>query len=42
MKIAAVCDPESYAYYFSNISKLFGAYSHKYIYEVLTGEEYPG
>ena len=42
MKIAAICDPESYAYYFSNISKLFGAYSHKYIYEVLTGEEYPG
>lgn len=42
MKIAAVCDPESYAYFMSSIAKSFDDYNHKYIYEVLTGEEYPG
>ena len=42
MKIAAVCDPESYAYFMSSIAKSFDDYNHKYVYEVLTGEEYPG
>ena len=42
MKIAAVCDPESYAYFMSSIAKSFDDYNHKYVYEVFTGEEYPG
>ena len=43
MKLVALCDPESYAYFMSSIAReSFGNYNHKYIYEVLTGEEYPG